>query len=616
MGLSDYAVRTDFLGQDRISSVYDQMGRAADRYGERAQSAMNGAARSADHAGQALRNATKHGYNFGAIVKGILAANAIRGGIGYIANGIQGTVRQFLDLDDVAVAAAAKFDDMGYASKNFGKNLDTVKSQMRSWAAGTRYTVTEVANAVHSFSEAGWSDNVVKGLMPYMMKAATANRVTDLTGMIEDLSSSFRSFGLDTGSPEERSKKFIRFTDQMTKGALDAAGGIDSLKEAMKNIAPTWKGSNDPADAIAYAVQLLNAGYQPDIIGTAGRNAALRIASDPRVKAEFDAAGIPLEYPKGHPKAGQLRTYLELFEDLKKRMDKIGVKFGSSKDIAINRMMFGAWSVSSNKTMLDNLAGWRQEIGRINTESTGIAGHVSDTIKQYSTMDKALSLLSTSAEKAFSVLEAFNKKGQTGIEGLTDAIRTFDTRPMIDALTGTYNALAPIGKFIAANAGILPSLVQAWVAWNGAMKVSQLVDYIAIAGGLTAVSTPLAAIVASLGALEAYKSLTTGQDNWISQLAQSLWIVPKLAHDDQGNVTGLDSNQSAPWFVGPDGRFNWQDRAERDAANAFRPTPPARFQGQLTIAGAPKGSTLEQSATSPAGFNAVLLGPQQSGVWR
>ena len=63
--MPDYAIGMKFTGKDMVSATMKRMGKQADVTGKRMSSAF--------------RDATKAGYDFQTIVKGIVAANLLRG---------------------------------------------------------------------------------------------------------------------------------------------------------------------------------------------------------------------------------------------------------------------------------------------------------------------------------------------------------------------------------------------------------------------------------------------------------------------------------------------------------------------------------------------------------
>lgn len=555
-----------------------------------------------------MRNATKHGYNFGSIVKGILAANAIRGGIGMVTNGVQKVVGDFLDFDDTMVSAASKFDDVGIKAEDFGGKLQKLKEDWRAFAVGTRYSAADLAKSAEAFAEAGWNAVTAKGVTPYLIKAATAAREKDIADFTNVSVGLMQGFNLKTGDANTDTKNFVTLLDQITQGAVDAIGGIKDLKESLKVLAPVWQESETTAATIAFASTLQNAGFPGDMVATAGKNAKLRLAR-PDIVQGLKLSGIDVK----DPNTGRVKAVVNLYEEIAAKMKKVGIKPGSPEDIAINTALFGSYALAGNKSMLQHLGAYRAEIERIQTKSKNVAGDTADAINQYSTMSKVLMLVGTVTEKAFTVLEAFNGKGQKGIEGLTERIKNFDAAPLISGMKSAGAVIGLAWDVLSPFLPALPWIVAGWWAWNAALKVFAAFKFagviwqigqamIAGLGACGALETAMASLwvamapmvtgvlaIAAIGGIgAALYSGVTGKDNFISQIAQNLGIVPKLSHDSEGHVIG------------------YADEAPNSKeAEARR----IQFNGQLNIAGAPPGSTFSSSVLGAPNFSANL-GPQ------
>lgn len=583
-------IMTAFTARDEVSPAFDAMGRASDRFSSKASSAF--------------RNATKSGYKFGTIVKGILAANAIHGGINMIGNSVKKVGTDFLEFDDVMVDAATKFDDIGASSKNFGKQLDDVKSKWRSFALGSRFSAAEVAKSAKSMAEAGWDSKLAAGVTPYLLKAAQANSEKDLSSFSDAMTGVWQGFNLKTGDAQKDAASFIKILDQITKGAVDAIGGVTDLKESLKVLAPVWQESESTAATIAFASTLQNAGFPQDMVATAGKNAKMRLASPAIVKG-LAADGIRVD----DPTTGKIKPIVQLFEEIQAKMKQAGVKPGSSRDISIHEALFGKYAMAGNKSILQHLAAYREEIGRVENQSKGIAGNISDKKAEFSTMNKLIILAGVATDKVFQVFESFNKGGQQGIEGLTQKIKEIDLKPFIADLKTIASATSTLWNILSPFVPMLPYLVAGWLAWNVAIKAVAIGRAIylfgflantlilglgpmgamttaigALATAMTALAAPILAIAAVGGIGAALYSGITGKDNFISRFAQDLGLVPKLSTDENGVVNGYAPN------------------AKEAAARQVQ------FNGRLDIAGAPQGSTVSSTTSGAPAMQMHLLG--------
>lgn len=628
--MPDYAVSTAFLGRDKgITALFDKMGRAADKFSRKAEDSFNRVSRSSDRMHNSLRNSSKAGYKLGTIVKGILAANAIRGGIGMIGGSIQKLGTDFLEFDDTMVSAAAKFDDIGMSASNFGGELIRLKKEWRSFALGSRYSAAQVAKSGEVMAESGWGSRAAAGVTPYLLKSARANRITDLNEYTDSMVGIFQGFNLKTGDPLKDSKAFVTILDQITQGAVDARGGITDLKESLKVLAPVWQESETSAATIAFASVLQNAGFPGDMVATAGKNAKMRLAR-PDIVAGLAASGIDVT----DKATGKMKPLLHLYDEITAKMKEVGIVPGSKEESAINQTLFGLYAVAGNKSMLQHLADYRREIERVQNQSVGVAGKTSDLIAQYSTWDKLIVLVTTSMDKGFEVLERFNAPGQKGIEGLTEKIKNFNPRGFIEALGATAKFVTTLYKLFEPFLPILPYLIAGFTTWSLVVKpliamiggvwgwvtaIAAAVSEMGIFGGMVAagglIIGGIAAVAAALVYLELRFKLVSRAVKWLWNGLVTVWdviaekisyvlgLLGKLAMVPIGfvaNLLGWNASDTDAMLRGFGGGQAPNAREAEARAGSWN--------GTLTIAGAPSGSSVSGKSTGMSSFEMHMLG--------
>lgn len=591
--MPDYAVSTAFNGRDKVSHLFDQMGKAAHRFETSGKRAFRGVGQEADHASTALRNATKHGYNFAAIVKGILAANAIRGGIGYVTGGLQNIGQQYLQFGDVMTGAVARFQEVDLRSAAFGQQIDTLGKQVRGAMAGTRYAAVDGAKALNELAKAGYTSVAGVGILPNMIAFATSAQedLAQATLMSSDI---LGGFGMRSKDVQEQLKNHIRLNDMLTKSALMATGDLRDMFETMKVVAPlsTQKGVM-PETVIAMATALSNAGIKGDIAATAIKRGFMNFYG-PRMQEELRANGV-----NPYDAQGNRRKITDVYADFARAVGKLRPE---AQEEAFARV-FQIYGAAGNVKIVQELAKiaeYEDELRRANGVSEEMA-RAANT----SPLAKLIKVGNAIMEKGFQVLDEYAGKGGKGPDMLLGKIQKFDVRPLIDAITLTGKALWTLYRVAEPFIPMMPYLVGGFVAWKVAMAGLGLVRFVSsvteavwavgllegvlagggLAAGLWAVAAPVAALTANfLIWREVAKSLQGG-DNMISKAAQWMGLVPKLATDADGNVIGRSTDQYGwtPWDAG-------------DAAPVAQKTAEARtkrdWRGYLQFGNLPEGSTI------------------------
>lgn len=580
--MADYAVATAFTATDQVTPIFDRMSQSAQRFNDRTSSAF--------------RNVTKNGYKFGTIVKGILAANLIRGGIDKVSNGLQKVGTDFLTFDDTIIGAVARFDDIGPGAKNAASMVALMGKEVRNTVKGTRFSAVDAAKAVNELAKASYDSKSAIGILPNMMAFATAGQedLAEATTMSSDMLGAFNLRDKDT---QKQLKNHVELNDMLTKSALLSTGGLRDMFETMKSVAPLAKELRMPKEELlAMGVVLSNAGIKGDMAATALKRASMNIYAG-GMAAEFLANGIQI----ADKETGKLKRLPVILKE-------IGDKLRPLREdvrVPILRKIFGMYGLAGSYQLMNGL----QDISEY-TEKIKNSGGISADVSKFQNMSafaKVVELGNAALEKGFQILEQFNGNGKKGLEGLISRIERFDVKPIVQGLSAAGTIISALYNVIEPFLPILPYLVAGFYGWKLVMvgltiwplvqgfaalliqgpMILGLFNLLTIGWKMfnTAfVTSPLGiALLAGFAIFAAAKSLITGKDNFISETAQSMGLVPKLGHNSEGVVTVYAPNAAT-------------------AANSQ-----SQFQGQLNITGAPPGSTLTTQQGAP-GFNANLLG--------
>jgi TP901 family phage tail tape measure protein len=416
--MSEYAVQTAFTGKDGVTGKLNSMAAAVDQFGHRAKGAFG----DASHAGISFRN----------ILGGILSANLIGRGMGYVTEGVRGAISSYVDFDDAVTAAAAHFDS-GYARGS--KTFNELKVAARDVGATTEYSAVQAAKGLDFLAKAGLEPVfAMKTLKSYVdLATASAEEFESATSMAVDIMGAFQ---LNTGTTEEKIQKFNRANDTLVKIVNMSNLGLTDLFETIKFAGPVAVDAGVSLEKFgAIAALVGGAGIKGSLAGTAIRSALLSLTGgSAKVRKEFGALGIKFKDIKGN-----IRDPIAVFEDLRKKMDKMG----SAQRLRILGEIFGERAISGVSV---SIAGGAKALDKYEQALKNAGGEASKTAElMRQSIGKRLDLLKASAlELAFKFLDAVEKKIPGGIDGVTEAIRKFDVRPAIDAMMKFANALSKV----------------------------------------------------------------------------------------------------------------------------------------------------------------------------
>jgi TP901 family phage tail tape measure protein len=424
--MPDFAVTTAFKGADKLSPVYNKMGKSADKFGDRATKSIN----KVNRAQTALISKTK-------MYAGI--------GLGLAAGLI---TREFVNFDHAITAASAKFPGLSDGSEESRKTLERLRLTARKVGAETQFTATQAGQGLDFLAMASFNAEQAMALLPGVTNLATVANV-DLARSTDIASDSLGAFGLMTKDTIQLTKNFTRINDVMAATITRANTNMEDLFESIKKGAPSFTVAGQSLESFnALAGIMANSGLKGAESGTQLRNIMLRLAS-PTAEASkiLNNLGIVTQDADGN-----FRDIVDILADFEK-----GTKsMGSAQKSAALATVFGARSVTGVNILLqegtENIRKFREGL----LSASGASQQMADVMRQ-SLLNRLKTLLSTVIELGFKFIDAFSAQGGSAIDSITQAARSLG--PVFSFL----------GKVISLILPMMPYLIGGFVAYKAAL---------------------------------------------------------------------------------------------------------------------------------------------------
>jgi TP901 family phage tail tape measure protein len=516
-------VKTEFTAKDNITKRFSMMERAAARFGRKTD--------------RSFKMASKSASRFRDVTKGVVAGLGVSRGLGLVSQGLGSVIQQFIDFDKAALGATVRFKDIGPEAANFNDQLKIIRESARAAGATTEFTAAQSAEALDFLARAGFTSVQAMGALRGMINLATASG-EDFSSVANMSSDLLGSFGLNAEDAAQKITNLNRLNDVLVKSANSANVTVETMFETMKTAAPIGRNLGIELEEVAALTAMLgNAGIKGTDAGTALKNSFLNLsAATPKTIKMLDEIGV-----KTDDGTGNMRKFTDILGDVGKATEKVG----TLKVAQILDTIFGKRAIAGASGLIENIKEVRAfENTLLNAGET--AEKTAEIMRQ-SLWARLKSLGSAATEAGFKVLASFEIEGKDGIDALTEAVRNFDPKNLIDGLKLTVDTLKIIGKTIG------------WI-----------VDKLQVIG--------------KFGGETAAKFMTS---NFFKSASGEGFSFDDLVSGGGG--------KEPPRRVGP----NQQEAAARSEQLSF--------SGQLNIAGAPEGSTLE-TGPAPRGFNVAMLG--------
>ena len=549
MAFRDFAVSTSFKAKDKMTKGFKAMGRGAKKF--------------AATAVASFRRASASAGTFKSVTGGILAAGAITRGLRVLTGGLRSVTEQFIEFDQATIGAAVRFKDIGPDAVDFQKQLGKIRDRAREAGAATEFTAAQSAAALNFLAKAGFTSAEAMGTLSSMINLATATG-EDFATVADFSSDLLGAFGFNVDDSAQKIKNLARLNDVLVKAANTANVTVEDLFETMKIAAPIATGLGQSLESVTAVTAFLGgAGIKGSQAATALKNTFLNLAA-PTTKAAGMIRALGIDVDDG---TGNMRQLVDIFADLGPELDKMGnIKAAKIlNEIFGKRAIAGAINIGKGTDAI-------REFEKSLIDAGGTAKKTADILRK-SIGNRLKALGSASTELGFKILEAFEVRGETLIDKMTELGRNFDADPIVQGIEDiitTFKVLWPIVK------GVFGAIA----------KVAEFTGVVA------------AEIVTFIQGPGAGKPLT---DSLFGEDFDPQSVIPKsrepLGQTDIKTLleSRLLDKEVEPQRVPP----NQEEAAARQQVN---------FNGQIKLNGFPPGTTTESKTTGAPDIDMALLG--------
>ena len=610
--MADFAVSTAFTAQDRVSKAFGRMDKSAGRFGDRAS--------------RAFRDASRSASRFESVTKGILAAGVIQRTLTGIGAGVRGVATEFVGFDQAITSASAKFKGLDLTTRRGQQTLLELKKTARDVGAATQFSAAQAGGGLDFLAMSGRNATQSMALLPGVVDLATVANV-DLARATDIATDSLGAFGLMTQDSIQLQKNFTRQNDVMALTMSRTNTSIEDMFEAVKKGAPQFTASGQSLETFNALIGIMaNNSLKGSDAGTSLRNVMLSLAkATPEAQAMLDALGVTTQDARGN-----FRDVVDILADLEKGLEGAGT---AQRSMAL-ATIFGRRTVTGINILLqEGTQSIRKFRGEL-LDAGGASKKMADIMRQ-SLQNRLLSLKSAAIELGFKFFEAFEVRGGNAIDALTNAIREFDIRPVINAVEFMIEVTRILFAILEPFKPLMPFLIGAWVAYGAALKILAIAQaaagFISLVSAITKASgamgilnavmiaNPVGAIIFGITVLITLIVLLIKHWDVISLKVKTFFddfkVGLKIIDQMLGNFLRGPLTAISRAFnfigIGPDPDKSQAQAPQVTAPNAAEVEARAQqvgFAGRLTVAGAPPGSKLEGETTGAPDFDLDLLG--------
>ncbi len=472
---ASFSIEAIFRAVDRMSNPMRGMNRNTSKFSRALRTDFAKAQRSVDQFTRNFKQKLGRGVRTAVLGVGLAAA----AGLGMAA-------REFVDFENTITAASAKF---GPAFQKGADGFIALGDTARQIGATTEFSATQAAKGLDFLALAGFQASQSMALLPGVVDLATAAQ-TDLASASDIASDSLGAFGLMTEDTDKLAANFTRTMDVMAKTTTTSNTDLATLFESVKKGAATFTASGQSLETFnALAGKMANAGLKGSESGTSLRNVMLRLA-----KPTGEAADVLKELGiRTQDQQGNFRDVIDIIADFEKGL----VGMGDAQRTAALATVFGSRTVTGINLLLsegsDSLRTYRDDL----LGATGAAGDMA-AVMRTSLSNQIKTLQSAALELGFKFIEAFQENGAGAIQAITEAINSFDVKPIIEGVKAAVNVIKFLIPVLEVVGPLILGVIVAWKAYRVALIAAAVAQK---AFDVVTKATTLGIIITAIGLL-------------------------------------------------------------------------------------------------------------------
>lgn len=333
-----------------------------------------------------------------------------------------------------------------------GAQFDALRDKAQELGLTTKFTATEVAEAMGYMGMAGWkTQDMLDGIEGVMMLAAASGE--DLAGVSDIVTDSLTAFGLTA-------KDTQHYVDVLAATATNSNTSISDMGYAFKYVAPLAGQLGYSIDDISVAMGIMaNSGIKGSMAGTTLRNILQHLISPTEGQAQaMEALGISLTDSNG-----RIKTFAEVMGDMRGAAEKSGFDIKQlSEDIGKLDKQLEAGTITEDEynSKVQELTAGNMDFLAAVTElagARGLSGFLAIMNATEGDFSKLQSVIDKSSGAAGRMAKTMNDNLQGDITLLNSAIEGLkllisdnyseQLRTFVQSLTGGLSELGKILKY-------------------------------------------------------------------------------------------------------------------------------------------------------------------------
>lgn len=386
-------------------------------------------------------------------------------GVGAVSAGIVVATKQYADFDQAVRAAGAAYGPAFSQASDFEDKIKGMGAAVRAVAAATEFDATQSANALKTLALAGVQSEQAVALLPGVADLATAAMV-DMDEAVGLAVGALNTMGMMSSSPEKLAANMTRLSDVMAYTANSANMSLADVSAAIGQGGSFFRTANNDLNILSGSLTALAMeNIRGAEAGVALRNVMTNLSA-PTAAAEKALSAMKVQTKDA---AGNMLPLPKIIGQFSKAMSGMGDAERNANLYAI----FGKQNIAAVTALLDSGQSALEGYAATAASSMGTAAANAEALRG-SLVNKFKVLQSALTELGFKFIDAFAKKGGSGIDAITKAVNGFNPQPLVSSLVFVGNVIGGVAKVAWHLRYVIGFVAGAFILWRTATTAAAI----------------------------------------------------------------------------------------------------------------------------------------------
>ncbi len=390
---------------------------------QRLQSNVRAVNKELDGQREAARDASAELLSMGDIIKANLGSEAIMGAINVLNGGLRQAAVYCYGVGTEFEAAMSQVEAVSGAS---GESLDALTKKAKELGSSTKFTATQVAEAMNYMAMAGWdAEQMLGGIDGVIgLAAASGADLATVSDIVTDALTAFSMKAEDAG----------HFSDVLAAASANANTNVTMLGESFKYVAPLAGTMGYSIEDVAEALGIMaNSGIKASTAGTALRSVLTNLANG----VEIEAAAFGKVKISAADADGSMKSLNEVFGELRNAFSQMN----EQEQTANAKLIAGQEALSGFLALVNAQTADIEKLRGAIESCDGAASKMADTM-QDNVAGKATVLKSALEGLGIAIYDRFAEPLGKTLDNVTEKIEKLGDSAENGVLADTFDDLA------------------------------------------------------------------------------------------------------------------------------------------------------------------------------